>query len=254
MFVESVRHLGSRGCGSRSGPFIARPRLRCDRQRQLQRLERRPRLRRFGYRAVARRIAHRGYYTPADYAALESGDTDLGSTAPALLPREKRSRTPLLAVQGGKDALLRLLDRAHLGGVGGELQHVDLGDRLFSAPAVWNDGNVTSIIVGLPSGLKSYRLRTDAQGVSRLVARWTTHLSGSTPEGTSPVIVNGVVFVASSGALLAFDARTGRALCSADAAAGGSIGDIHWQSPIAVNGAVYCSDQDGHLTAYTLPR
>ncbi|MBC5798619.1 MAG: PQQ-binding-like beta-propeller repeat protein [Candidatus Eremiobacteraeota bacterium] len=195
-----------------------------------------------------------GYYTPSNYAELESGDTDLGSTAPALLPREAHSRTPLLAVQGGKDALLRLLDRAHLGGLGGELQHVDLGDRLFSAPAVWNDGNGTSIIVGLPSGLKSYRLRTDAQGVSHLVAGWTSHLADSSPEGTSPVIVNGVVFVASSGAVLAFDARTGASLwSSASDAAGGSIGDVHWESPIAVNGAVYCSDEGGHLTAYTLP-
>ncbi len=195
-----------------------------------------------------------GSYTPADYAALESGDTDLGSTGPALLPRESHSRTPLLAVQGGKDALLRLLDRAHLGGLGGELQRVDLGDRLFSAPAIWNDGKATSVVVGLPSGLKTYRLQTDVHGTSRLVAGWSTHLNDGTPEGTSPVIVNDVVFVASSGAILAFDARTGHALwSSASASARGSIGDVHWQSPIAVNGAVYCSDQDGHLTAYALP-
>lgn len=196
-----------------------------------------------------------GFFTPSDYAALESGDTDLGSTAPALLPREAHSRTPLLAVQGGKDAFLRLLDRTHLGGVGGELQRVDLGDRQFSAPAVWNDGKATRIIVGLPNFLKAYRLDTDPHGTSRLVSGWSAHLREGTPEGTSPVVLNGIVFVASSGALLAFDAHTGRALwSSANAAAGGSIGDIHWQSPIAVNGAVYCSDQNGHLTAYELPR
>ncbi len=91
--------------------------------------------------------------------------------------------------------------------------------------------------------------------MSRLAAGWSTHLSSGTPEGTSPIIVNGVVFVASSGAIEAFDARTGHALwSSANGAGGGSIGDIHWQSPIAVNRAVYCSDQDGHLTAYALPR
>ncbi|MDQ2909024.1 MAG: PQQ-binding-like beta-propeller repeat protein [Candidatus Eremiobacteraeota bacterium] len=194
-----------------------------------------------------------GSYTPADYAALESGDTDLGSTAPALLPRQAHSRTPLLAVEGGKDARLRLLDRTHLGGVGGELQAIDLGDRLFSAPAVWNDGRTTWIFVGLPSSLVAYRLKTDARGTSRLSAGWSAPLAPGSPEGTSPAIINGVVFVASSGALLAFDGRTGHALWnSTTSTAGGSIGAVHWQSPIAVDGAVYCSDQDGHLTAYAL--
>jgi hypothetical protein len=34
--------------------------------------------------------------------------------------------------------------------------------------------------------------------------------------------------------------------------AAGNIGSIHWQSPIVVNGWVYCSDESGNLTAYSL--
>jgi len=40
---------------------------------------------------------------------------------------------------------------------------------------------------------------------------------------------------------------------SANASAGKTIGPVHWQSPIVVNGWVYCSDQNGNLTAYGLP-
>ena len=43
------------------------------------------------------------YWTPKNWEALSAEDLDLGSTGPALL-------TPNLAVQGGKDGKLRLLD------------------------------------------------------------------------------------------------------------------------------------------------
>src|SRR5581483_1042544 len=192
-----------------------------------------------------------GYYTPRDFQTLQDQDLDLGSTAPVLLPREPRSRTPLMAIQGGKDGIIRLLNRAHLGGVGGELQDIQVpGATLFSAPAVWRRAGVgTYIILGDSSNVTALRLVTDAHGVSRLQVAWNTPLSG-----TSPVVVNGVVFVASGGALSALDARNGRRLwTSTQPSAGGSIGDIHWQSPIAVDGWVYVSDQAGHITAYALP-
>lgn len=191
------------------------------------------------------------YYTPRDFQTLQDQDIDLGSTAPVLLPREPHSRTPLMAIQGGKDGLIRLLNRAHLGGVGAELQTIQVpGATLFSAPAVWRRAGVgTYIILGDSSNVTALRLVTDAHGVSRLQVAWNAPLSG-----TSPVVVNGIAFVAASGALTALDARNGTRLwTSTQTSAGGSIGDIHWQSPIAVDGWVYVSDQTGHLSAYALP-
>ncbi len=186
------------------------------------------------------------YYTPSNYAQLENGDTDLGSSSPGILPRERNSRTPLLAVQGGKDGILRLLDRQHLGHVGGELQRIDIGAALFSSPAVWSDPqNRTWIFLGLPDGVRAFRLQTDARGNSRLVKAWTANI-GQTNEGTSPIVSNGVVFVAMSGALAGLDAETGRRLWS------GAIGATHWESPIALNGWLFCSDEDAHLTAFSL--
>ena len=75
-----------------------------------------------------------GSYTPTDYQQLENGDTDLGSSSPGLLPAQSSSKTPYMLVEGGKDAILKLLDRAALPGVGGELQQIDLPGGLFSAP------------------------------------------------------------------------------------------------------------------------
>ncbi len=189
-------------------------------------------------------------YTPASYQRLEDTDADLGSTAPVLLPREPRSRTPLMAVQGGKDGIIRLVNRARLGGVGGELQNLPAPDAvLFSQPAMWRQpGGGTWVFVGDGSHVRALRLETSASGVSRLVPAWS---DGSA--GTSPVVVNGIVFTA-GGALEARDATNGRLLwTSVSRSAGGNIGGIHWESPVVVNGYAYISDETGHLAAYALP-
>jgi outer membrane protein assembly factor BamB len=198
--------------------------------------------------------ARAGYYTPAGFRALEEGDTDLGSTSPALLPRQPASHTPLMLVQGGKDGVLRLVNRSPLPGVAGELQKVDLVGPLFSTPAVWTDRtNRPWIFVGFAKQVDAYRLVTDARGTSRLVRLWRAQVGETTGEGTSPVVSDGIVFDALDGAIFALDALTGHVLwSSALPSAGRTIGPVHWQSPIVVNGWVYCSDQDGHLTAYAL--
>jgi outer membrane protein assembly factor BamB len=189
------------------------------------------------------------YYTPTDYADLEARDTDLGSTAPVMIPRQAASRTPLMALQGGKDGVLRLLDREHLGGVGGEVSQFDLGKRLFSAPAVARDrAGLTWVYVGTESGVTALQIATDAGGKSALRKIWSSDVGG-----TSPIVANGIVYVETDGAVNAFDARSGQIVWSTtNASAGGTIGGVHWQSPIVVNGWIYVSDEAGPLTAYSL--
>lgn len=193
-------------------------------------------------------------YTPGDNMKLDDDDIDLGSTSPVMLPRQSNSSTPLMMTQGGKDAILRLIDRTHMGGVNGEMQKVNMPAGLFTAPAVWTDPNGTVwLFLGFSGGIQSYKLQTSSGGRTRLVTGWSASSSGSSDEGTSPVVANGVVFYASSGAIQAFDAKSGAQLWSSvGSGAGGSIGSIHWESPIVVDGAVYCSDENGNLTAYSL--
>ena len=85
-------------------------------------------------------------YTPANFLALQNGDVDLGSTAPAILPVPLSSNVQHLAVQGGKDGKLRLVNLANLSGQGGPghtsgevgtpINVPQIGE-VRSQPAVW---------------------------------------------------------------------------------------------------------------------
>jgi len=195
-----------------------------------------------------------GSYTPVDYDQLEQGDTDLGSTSPVMLPEQASSQTPWMLVQGGKDAILKLVNRAALPGVGGELQLIDLPGGLFSTPAVWTDAsNNAWIFLGFSNVVESYRLQTNGKGASSLKLMWQSSAGSTGGEGTSPVVADGIVFVAFDNAIVALNALTGSELwSSAMQRAGRTIGPVHWESPIVVNGWVYCSDENGQLTAYAL--
>lgn len=199
-------------------------------------------------------------YTPANYQQLDDADQDLGSAAPALLPGISNSKTPYLLVQGGKDSLLRLVNRQNMSGasgpghVGGELQAISTpggsGCGTFTQPAVWTEPATRQIwlFVADTCKLGAFKVVTDATGATRLQLAWTRSLSG-----TSPVVANGVLVIATSGALWALDPATGATeWTSTQASAGGTIGTIHWESPIVVGGTIYCSDESGSLTAYGL--
>jgi hypothetical protein len=195
-------------------------------------------------------------YTPANYQRLTDTDTDLGSTEPALLPRISNSKTPLLAVQGGKDAVLRLLNRQNLSGrggpghIGGELQTLGSPGAVFDQPVVWTDPSSKTIwvFVGGMAGLAGYQVVTDGNGVTRLQQAWS---NGDI--GTTPVLAGGVLVQQENQAVLALDPHTGRTLwSSAQPSVGGTTGGIHWQSAIVVNGRVYAADEDAALTVFGL--
>ena len=192
-----------------------------------------------------------GNYTPTDFVSLYQGDVDLGSTSPVILPRQNASRTPLMIVQGGKDSILRLVNRATLPGVGHELQEISGPAPLFSSPAVWTDpsGRVW-VFVEYQSEIDAYVLATN-NGSSRLVKMWSAGPGYASGEGASPVVSNGLVF-ATFDAIYALDARNGHILWNSSKTGGKSIGSVHWESPIVVNGHVYCSDENGNLTAFAL--
>jgi len=162
-----------------------------------------------------------GSWTPTNQAALESGDIDLGSTSPALLGNG-------LAVQGGKDGKLRLLDvrRLALGHLGGELQVVSTpgGTDLFTAPAVWHSGGVTRFFVGDGEGLDAWKLTR-----RRLVRAWSTDAAA-----TSPVVAGGLVYAfdPSGAGLRVYAPSSGRLVATLAAGPG------HWNSPIVADGRI----------------
>jgi len=196
-------------------------------------------------------------YTPENYASEAFQNRDLGSTAPVMLPTIPQSKTPYLAVQAGKEGLLRVLNRQNLSGqgapahVGGEIQTVELPDLCptLAQPLAWKDpGGAIWLFVATLCHMDAFRVVTSAQGVTTLQKAWYLGV-----QATSPILAGGLLFVATSHALLALDPGTGKQLwSSAQASAEGTIAGIHWETPIVVDGRVYCPDESGQITSYSL--
>jgi hypothetical protein len=191
-------------------------------------------------------------WTPTNQAQLNSNDTDLGSTAPAILPQTGTHPPRRLAVQGGKAGVLDLLDLDRLNGAGGasgrlggqvdEIQSPG-GDQVFTAPAVWSHGGRTWIFVGDGSGTWAYVLGGSSAHPKLRVA-WR---SGS--GGTSPVIAGGLLYVYDpGGSLNIYLPARGHRLASLPAGSG------HWNSPIVIGGRVIVpvGNSNDHATSGTL--
>jgi outer membrane protein assembly factor BamB len=158
-------------------------------------------------------------------------------------------------VQIGKDGLVRLLNRQNLSGqggpghLGGELQTLPApgGCEVLAQPVVWTDAtNTTWIFVANDCGLAGYTLGT-SNGTSRLSQAWEISTGGS-----SPILVDGVLFDAHNGAVTAYNPSNGAPLWTSTTTAA-TIGGIHWEGPILVNGTLLVPDESAHLTALGLP-
>lgn len=194
-------------------------------------------------------------WTPVDQAQLEASDTDVGSTAPALLGKVDGLR---LAVQGGKDGKLALLNLARLDGtpgpagrrLGGQLQEIASpgSGEVMTQPAVWRHAGRTYLFVADDSGTAAYVLGRDR----RLSVAWEDATAG-----TSPVLAGGLLYVYDEvkGALEVRQPASGRVLASLPAGTG------HWNSPIVVGGRIILPEGNanahdatsGVVDVYALP-
>jgi outer membrane protein assembly factor BamB len=161
-------------------------------------------------------------YTPADNAALNGRDLDLGSTSPVLLGAGALA-------QGGKDALIRLVGIGAIAGAdphaGNELQTVSTpsGSMMFTAPAVWRDRTQTWMFAADTGGTAAWTISNGT-----LTPIWSNRTAG-----TSPVIAGGLLYVYNpSGGLHVYDPRRGTQIANLD------CGDGHWNSPIVVDGRI----------------
>lgn len=196
-------------------------------------------------------------YTPAIFDQLQARDQDLGSTAPAILPKQASSKTPYLMVQAGKDSMLRLVNRQNLSGqggpnhTGGELQTIPLPIKgvIVTHPLAWNDAHGTTwLFVANTYYFFAYKVVTNEQGQTSLQLAYQNKNGGS-----SPFIANNILFEQGKGVVRAMNPTTGDVLWSStQTSAGGTTGKMHWQSPIVVNGHLYVPDDSGYLSAYGL--
>lgn len=184
-------------------------------------------------------------FTPTDQAYLNEDDVDLGSSAPALLGSDR-------IVLAGKDGIMRVLRLSRLDGhapaggdaghLGGELQRLQIpgGGELFSAPAVWRHGSVTTAFLADEHGTAAYVLR---DGLLRRA--WENQ-----NPGTSPVMAGGLLYVYDLTAGGIYVYRPGSPVPIAKLP--GSPG--HWNSPIVVDGHVIEpeGDANAHLLTGTI--
>jgi hypothetical protein len=204
-------------------------------------------------------------YTPTTYGSdspqvgLEGYDADLGAVTLALIPAPPGTAAAYLhlAVQGGKDGCLRLLNLENLSGaggpahVGGELQAINFpggvncatgqdGPEIKSQPAVWvnpADQSTWLYVATEFAGMAAYKIVLDGSGKPSLSLKWTGY------NATSPIVANGVVYFTSDARLYAYDAISGESMVADSSTWATTIfNDTHWQSPIIVNGRIYVVD------------
>jgi hypothetical protein len=175
-----------------------------------------------------------GSWTPPNQEELNSGDVDLGSTAPALV---RGADGRLYGIQGGKDALLRLIDIERMRVV--QTLPTPGAGSMFTAPAVWG----RNVFIATAAGTAAYRLT--GSGTPRLLNVWSNGTAG-----TSPVIAGGLVYVydPTGGGINLYRPGSPNPVATLPAEPG------HWQSPIAIDGRVLVGEGDAneHATSGTL--
>ncbi len=190
-------------------------------------------------------------YTPVNYVYLNQQDLDIGSTSPAILSVPITSTYQHVAAMSGKDGQLRLLNLDALSGPGGpgqlgneiQIQSLSFGGAVLPTPATWVNptDNTSWLFITGYNGVAGYQMVFTGT-VPGLRMRWSHG-----PGGSSPLVANGVLYYASNNSLHALNPTTGSPVWS------GAIGGIHWESPIVVNGVAYITDENGMITAFTLP-
>lgn len=178
-------------------------------------------------------------YTPTNFQELQDDDADLGSTDVGIIPSLD------IGIQGSKDNKIRVLNLKNLSGKGGpdhiagELQTISIDCNIFSQPISWTDNskNIWVFITDMCNNLYAYKVINN-----NLQKVYESNSDG----GSSPLMVNGVLFIESSNSIKAIDPTTGDVFWT------GTIGNIHWQSPAVIDGHVFTLDNN-NLTAFAVP-
>jgi outer membrane protein assembly factor BamB len=151
--------------------------------------------------------------------------------------------TPILYRHEGKDQLIvfggNVLD-AYDPATGQRLWHCDAfhGNRVIAGPTV--AGDTVYAIQGMRGPLVAVRAGGSGD-VTQTHVRWK--YTGGTPDAASPVVANGLVFLATNtGQAVCLDAATGQELWKQ------RLGQGFRASPLACNGKVYFFSKEGRAT------
>ncbi len=197
------------------------------------------------------------WFAPSNWKALDAGDVDLGGTAP--VPVDVPGAKPsTLAVALGKDGKIYLLDRAHLGNVGGQAAVAQVaGDEIINAAIAYTTSRGTYVAfkgtgTSCPGGQGGdlTGIRIGAASPPTIITAWCASQNGlgspmvTTTDGHAEAIVWSVG-AEGDGRLHAFDGDTGGEIASV------AVGAVRrYQTPIAAGGRLYVA-ADGAVRAFT---
>ena len=216
-------------------------------------------------------------FTPKDQQHLIDNDLDFGSAGVTLLPDQPGAHKHL-AVTAGKEGVIYLLDRDHLGGFANPdnvVQEVNgVITALFNTPAYYN-GHV--YLAGMTSSniysqkksavLMDFKLSNGLLSTTPTVAGPAYNYPGATPVVSANGATNGIVWTVAKDAangnnavLHAYDANdisrelynSSEAITFGQVATSDQAGVFNkFTPPVVVNGKVYVAGQ-GSLTLYGL--
>jgi len=157
------------------------------------------------------------YFAPTNWLKLNQGDIDLGSIGPALVGTNR-------VLAAGKQGIAFLLDRAHLGNIGGSITQIQActGGGAFGTAAVQG----TTVFVPCTDGLVAIGTAGD-----KLTSAWRRPGAAG-----PPIVAAGLVWdVTNSGTLVALDPATGQQRFSTQ------LGDpaSRFVSPSAADGRLF---------------
>ena len=206
----------------------------------------------------------RDTFTPSDQATLTNNQNDLGSSGVLVVPDQIGATNPRLAVVGGTNGVLYLLNRDDLGGFvasGADrvVKTLDLAHAIYGTPAYWQN---TLYVAAADAPLRAHALSAGT------LADTPSSQSGSaiSAPGASPTVSSnggsgGIVWIvdtggADSGApavLRAFDAADlTRELYNSSAKPEDAAGPAaKLATPSVANGKVYVGTQN-EVTVYGL--
>ncbi len=158
------------------------------------------------------------FFSPQDWAELNVGDVDLGSTGPAVLSMGR-------IFQIGKGGVGYLLDAEHLGGIGGELASHQVCDGAFGGTA----HSLDAVYVPCRDGLVALSVAADGGDFTR---RWRSAEFSSGP----PIVAGGLVWTVD----LSSDALVGLGVANGDEVVRLPVGESsHFASPSASSGCLF---------------
>jgi outer membrane protein assembly factor BamB len=169
-----------------------------------------------------------GHFAPANWAQLNSHDTDLGSVAPTILPNGD-------VFQIGKEGVGYILSGTNLGGIGGQVYNASLCAGAYGGTARVGQ----SVLIPCTDGIVDANV-----GASTISVTWQT----SSFDAGSPIVTGNIVWAVniSTADLLGFDLSTGAAVFSF------SLGAVdHFISPTAAAGSLFVAGGD-QLYAFAL--